>query len=545
MFGLKSVYLYIIACQITLIKFLKKLYFLSKNYNKSLESKTPQQVYYNPNPFLLSIITSYNNQSFKISDVDPNNFWLEDKKKNTDQMHNFFWLNLIDRKADHKKLKKIIYVWMLRNSKYRQKIWETSTLSARIISWILNIDIILNNSTFDFRKNFLDCIISQTNHLKKNIRFENNLKKKLEILTAITLTGLVFKEYEQNYDIGIKGLETLVKIFFDDNGFPLSRNPNDLIFFSKYFIFCKEIIKDSQKYIPEFLEDIVEKNLNCIHFIKTPNNQLPLFNGATLLNLSQIQKYFENFKPKIKKSDLGGLFKIKHKNHFLIIDIDKPPQKKFSKSYQSGPLSFEYFLDNVKIITNSGFGSNISKKVELLSRLTACQSTLTINNTSISKFEKNEMISKIFGNSVQDSFKSFDFSSKNENLLVGCSVSNNGYEKNFGCTHRREIYLDKQNNYLKGTDHILKAKDGYPIRYAFRFHINPELSVVKTMSGNSALIQISKNKSLIFTINEENLEIEKSIFLGEKKIIDSACITISGNLVNKNKTFNWEIKKSI
>ena len=100
-------------------------------------------------------------------------------------------------------------------------------------------------------------------------------------------------------------------------------------------------------------------------------------------------------------------------------------------------------------------------------------------------------------------------------------------------------------NYLKGIDHIFKAKDGYPIRYAFRFHINPELSVVKTMSGNSALIQISKNKSLLFTINDENVEIEKSIFLGEKKIIDSACITISGNLVNKNKTFNWVIRKNI
>ena len=65
------------------------------------------------------------------------------------------------------------------------------------------------------------------------------------------------------------------------------------------------------------------------------------------------------------------------------------------------------------------------------------------------------------------------------------------------------------------------------------------------MSGNSALIQISKNKSLIFTINDENLEIEKSIFLGEKKIIDSNCITISGNLVNKNKILNWEIRKNI
>ena len=155
------------------------------------------------------------------------------------------------------------------------------------------------------------------------------------------------------------------------------------------------------------------------------------------------------------------------------------------------------------------------------------------------------MINKVFGNSIQNDFKSFQISPKNEGGLVGCSASNNGYEKLFGCTHKRELYVDKEKNHLKGIDHILKVKDGYPIRYAFRFHINPELNVVKTMSGNSALIQISKNKSLIFTVNEENLEIEKSIFLGGKKIIDSACITISGNLVNKNKIFNWEIRKKI
>ena len=545
MFGLKSVYFYLIACQITLIKFFKKIYFSSKNYNQSLESQIPKQVYYNPNPFLLSIISSYSSQTFKLNEIDPNAFWLEDKKKDTEQMHNFFWLSLIDRKTDHIKLKKIIYIWMLKNSKYKKKIWETSTLSARVISWILNVDVILKNSTFDFKKNFLSCIVSQTNHLKKNIRFEKDLSKKIEILTAIILTGLVFKEYEENFNIGIKELETLTKDFFDKEGFPLSRNPNDLVFFSKYFLFCKEVIKDSQKYVPEFLEDIVVKNLNCIHFIKTPKDQLPLFNGATSFNLNQLEKYLENFKSDSKINKLGGLFRIKYKNFFIIMDVDKPPEKKFSKSYQSGPLSFEYFLDGIKIISNSGFGSHISKKAELLSRLTACQSTLTINDTSITKFERSEMINKVFGNSIQNNFKSFDFFSKNENSLVGCTASNNGYEKKFGCTHKREIYVDKEKNYLRGTDHIFKTKDGYPIRYAFRFHINPELNVIKTMSGNGALIQISKNKSLLFTVIDENLEIEKSIFLGEKKIIDSSCITISGNLVNKNKTFNWEIKKNI
>ena len=544
MFGLKSVYLYLIACQITLIKFFKKIYFSSRNYNKSLETKTPQQVYYNPNPFLLSIITSYNDQSFKVSEIDPNVFWLEEKK-DVQSMHSFFWLNLINRKTDHKNLKKIIYIWMLKNSNYSKEIWETSTLSARIISWILNIDIILSNSTFDFRKNFLNCIVSQTNHLKNNIKYEKDFSKKIQILTTIILTGLVFKEYEKNFDFGLRELETLVKDFFDKDGFPFSRNPNDLIFFSKYLIFCKEIIKDSQKYIPEFLEEIIEKNVKCIHFIKTPNNQMPLFNGANLTKFDQIEKYLESFKPDNKDNNLGGLYKVKHKNHFLFMDIESPPQKKFSKSYQSGPLSFEYFVDGIKIITNSGFGNLISKKIEKLSRLTACQSTLTINDTSITRFEKSEMINKVFGNSIQNSFKSFDHSSINASDLIGCTASNNGYEKKFGCIHKRELYINKESSFLKGVDHIYKAKDGYPIRYAFRFHINPELNVVKTMSGSSALIQISKNKSLIFNVNNENLEIEKSIFLGEKKIIDGTCITISGNLVNKNKILNWEIKKNI
>ena len=440
MFGLKSVYFYLIACQINLIKFFKKVYFSSKNYNKSLKTKTPQQVYYNPNPFLLSIITSYTGQPFKISEIDPNIFWLEDKKKETEQLHNFFWLSLIDRKTDNIKLKKIIYIWMIKNSKYKKKVWETSTLSARIISWILNVDIILNNSTFEFRKNFLDCIVSQTNHLKKNIRFEKDIAKRIEILTAIVVTGLVFKEYEENFNFGLKQLEALVKDYFDKDGFPLSRNPNDLIFFSKYLIFCREVIKDSQKYIPEFLEDIIEKNLHCIKYIKTPNDQLPLFNGAFSLNLKQIEKYLENFKSDNKNKNLGGLYKIKYKNHFIIIDTDKPPMKKFSKSYQSGPLSFEYFLDGVKIVTNSGFGANISRKAEMLSRLTACQSTLNINDTSVTNFEKIEMINRIFGNSIQNTFKSFDFLPKNENDLVGCAATNNGYEKNLDAHNKRNLH---------------------------------------------------------------------------------------------------------
>ena len=125
-------------------------------------------------------------------------------------MHCFLWLNLINRKNDGKTLQKIINIWMLQHSKYKKVIWDNSVLSKRIISWMLNLDVILNNASFDFKKNFLNSIISQTNHLKKNIRFEKNNSRRVEILTGLLLSGLIFKEYTENYNIGSKELEKLV-----------------------------------------------------------------------------------------------------------------------------------------------------------------------------------------------------------------------------------------------------------------------------------------------------------------------------------------------
>ena len=124
-------------------------------------------------------------------------------------------------------------------------------------------------------------------------------------------------------------------------------------------------------------------------------------------------------------------------------------------------------------------------------------------------------------------------------------IKHNGYEKNFGCIYKRKISINKSTKNLSGCDELIKKKDGNPINYSLRFHLYPGLSAIKTMGGNSVLIQLSKNKSLLFTIVNESVLVEKSIFLGGNKILNSLCITISGNLVNKNKTIHWEIKKNI
>ena len=65
------------------------------------------------------------------------------------------------------------------------------------------------------------------------------------------------------------------------------------------------------------------------------------------------------------------------------------------------------------------------------------------------------------------------------------------------------------------------------------------------MDGNNILIRLNKNKSLIFASKNQQLSVEKSIFLGGNKILNNLCITITGNLVNKNNKIHWEIRKNI
>ena len=548
MINLKTAFYFILAVKINFIKLFKKIYFTTGFYKKSLISKVPNQFFFFPNPFLMSFFSNYRKFAFQINNLDPNKFWDQNySQKEKRELHNFLWLSSIDRKDDAFTLRKIISLWNLNNLKYKSLVWETSIISKRIMSWILNADIILKNSNFDFKRGFIESIIIQTNHLRKNFKYEIDYQKKIEVITALILSGLVFKEYEDNYEYSLKELKRLIETFFDDEGFPLTRSPGDLLIYTKYFLLIKEVIKDAQKYVPDILENVLEKNLECLKQITTPVNSLPLFNGSVEDDLTNFYDYVSHFKIKIKKSKInsGNIHVIKNKKDIIYFEAGGPPKKNYSSCYQSGPLSFEYFFDDQKIITNSGFGVNISNKARLLSRFTSSQSTLCLNDTSIVRFEKSNIMNKAYGFLIKRDFKILDLEHKNNLNEIRVTAGHDAYLKKFGCIHNRSIGIDKINNKIVGKDKLIKKNGNSKIKYDIRFHLYPGLTAVQTIGGNNLLIQINKNKALVFSSNENDLKIEKSIFFGGHKVLDNYCILISGIMENKEKIIDWEIIKKI
>ena len=548
--SLKAAYFYFLAVKILLFRFIKKIYFSTNFYNNSLKTKLPEQLYFYPNPFLLSSFVNEKMFNFKLSNVNIDIFWNEfDSPKEEQDLNSFFWLNLINRKNDGLAIQQIISIWIKNNNKYKNKNWDQLQISKRILAWILNADIILNNADKSFKESFFNSIIIQINHLKKNFNDENDPAKRIEIISAIILSGLVFKEYNFNFEKGIRGLKDIVENFFDNDGCPINRNIYDLVQCSKFLVLIKECCKDAQEYIPDFLDDIINKLINCLFSLQTPTNKNPLFNGANEFKMDNYLEYLNGleYKPSNIINKINQIYIGRNKKSLLFFDVGSPPEKKYSKKYQSGPLSFEYFIDDCKIITNCGFGSKISKKAELVSRLTSAQSTLCLNDSSVVKFERNDLINNAFGKSIINSFKVYDLNiDDNKNHLI-LSAKHNAYENNFNYLHQRIIKIDKKNNNLLGEDNLIAAnkKKKLVTTYSIRFHLYPGISAVQTMGKNSILLQIEKNKSLIFNSNGENLILEKSIFLGRNQIVNNFCITISGSLNNsENKNITWELKKN-
>ena len=542
----KNVYIYFLSLKKIILKKFIEFFFSTKYYNKSLETKIPSRFFFYPNPYLLSPLVNHSEVLYKISKDNADINWDHiDKNKEKNKIHNFLWLNLVDRKNNPETIQKIIFDWSIKYGNYKKEVWNNNSINLRTISWISNAEIILNNNDKSFEKLFLKCLLKQINFIKKNVNnTEDN--KRIASISTIILSGLVFREYYYNFKFGIKELKKLIDNFFDKNGFPKNRNCENLLTFLQYFILIKEWIKQGQEIIPEYLEEIIEKNLVCLNSFKNSSNKLPLFNGSTEKNLESFLEYLEklnyNFVEKLKS--VGQMQIIRNKKATLYFDSGEPPSYKLSKDYQSGPLSFEYLSDDEKIITNCGFGRKISKKIELISKFTSAQSTLCINDTSVVKFKKNNLINRAYGSTISNSFKTFDIDRVEDKSNILISATHDAYLEKFGYLHRRTIKFFKKNNDLVGKDTLIKKNSSLNVNFSIRFHLYPGISTVKTISGKSVLLQINKKKSWIFSSQNQKIDVEKSLFLGGNKALNNQCIVIYGNTQNGDVDVEWKLKKA-
>ena len=539
---LKSSYNYINEFYFIFKNQIRKIYLKSSIYNKKISKVDVNILVYQPGLNILSSLIKYDKQKKKIEDFNVQSIWGNKSLNYNDfrKLHSFYWLFSIDLKSSNKITQSIIKNWITNNQNYETKSWEIDILSKRVIAWISNSKITYDGLDDKYKKSFNEIVCKQVNHLMNEIGRSLDLNDKMIGCTALTMSGIAYKN-NRFLEYGLVLLEKIINSSFDSNYFPKSRNIRQMVFYLKYFILIRELLKDSLNDIPEYLNEIIFYLGKSYAFFWGSLKHSLLFNGNINSDNTDFDKYLNLFRYKFKndKFSISGYTILKNKNVVLAMDTGSNPDKNFSENYQSGPLSFEFFYKDKKLITNSGYFQDHAHQLNRISKSTAAHSTLILDNSSVSSYEKNKKGPSI----ISKGFRTFDNEVINEKNYWKLKCSHDGYLSKYGVIHQRNLEFNSEKNILFGKEILFKKKNFKVTNFEIRFHLLPNIKVTKLQDNKTVLIEL-ENSGWKFFSNDGLIGIETGLYFGNKNsYTENQNIFISGLTQDNEQSIEWQISK--
>jgi uncharacterized heparinase superfamily protein len=521
-------------------KKIHSLYLSSDTYNRKITPSIVGSLEYYPSPNLLASLVKYDKKRINIKNYSLNKIWDNKnlKEKDYKNLNSFFWLFSLDLKSSKKDTQNVIMQWIDKNHRYNSKSWEIDIVAKRVIAWISSSRLSYEDGSTDYRDKFNDVIKKQINHLINEIRRSEWVDDKMIGCAAIILTGLSYQGKNSYLDTGLNLLRKLIKFSFDNDGFPKSRNIRQLCFYLKYFILIREWFKESQSEVPDFINENIYY-LGQAYAFSWQNNKVDLlFNGNHETNNIDFDHYLKKlgYSFKNQSNELGGYAALNSKKISLFMDVGSSPDKKFSSNYQAGALSFEIISSGKKLICNSGYFQNRGYQLNELSKSSAIHSALILDDRSSCKFNKTK-------NEISHGLKILKKNIVFEKIYWKINAAHDGYLKQYGIIHEREIEFYPEEIKFVGHDKIISKSSIKNLKFEIRFHLEPNIKIMKTQDNKSILIDLD-GEGWKFNSDNNNINIDNGLYFGRKNsFVDNQNIVISGMTNDENQTIRWEITK--
>tara|TARA_B100001121_G_scaffold165983_1_gene145080 strand:+ start:1125 stop:2732 length:1608 start_codon:yes stop_codon:yes gene_type:complete len=522
-------------------KQIRNFYLHSKIYDKKISKTNNQNLVYKPSPHLLSSLIKYQKKRIKINSLSIENFLINENidKKEFKKLNTFNWFLSLDLKSSKKNVQSVVSEWIRFNYKYNSESWEFGITAKRIIAWLSCHNLTISESNKEYMSNFNNIIQKQTNHLISEIEKVDTSDDKLIASAAIILVGLSYRNEKIYLSNGIRALKKISKISIDSNGFPKSRNIKQLVFFLKYFILIREWFKESHILLPEFINETIYYLGQGYAFTWQNINSYMLFNGNNNSNNEEFDNYLKSLGYTFKNEnlDFGGYAVLKNKKICLSMDVGSSPGVKYSQDYQSGALSFEIISNHKKLISNCGYYRKDNIKLNEISKSTAAQNTLIIDDQSSCKFDKigNLLLIK---KGLRVSKKKTIFNKDYWKI----NASHDGYLKRYNSIHERSIEFFPNEMLFVGSDKIIK-KNNKNYKFDIRFHVEPNVKIMKTQDNKTVLIEL-ENEGWRFTCENYKIDIDNGLYFGNKNSYsENQNFYITGISNNLTENINWQLKR--
>jgi uncharacterized heparinase superfamily protein len=444
--------------------------------------------------------------------------------------------------------------WITLQGSWHPLAWRPDVLSRRIISWLSQATLLLQDADVAFYRRFLRSLIRQLRYLRHTAADARRGVAHLQATVALADSALCIAGQARRITPATERLrQELLRQILPDGGH-VGRDPGAIVEMLLELLPLRQTYASRNIAPPPALLNAIDRMMPMMRFFRHSDGSFAHFNGmgATPADLLlTLLAYDETGGAPLSYAPHSGYQRLEANGGVLIMDVGRAPPVEMSLEAHAGCLSFEFSTPRKNLlIVNCGMPPTAREDWRQLARATPAHSTVTFNDTSSARFVTSPTFRHVLGGApMLDGPRQIAVAREDRSDAILLRATHDGYAERFGVVHERTILLAANGTRLEGEDVFHLAGGQRQLRttrdkFAVRFHVHPMVKATRLSDGHGAMLIASDKDVWTFIVRDGRVELEDSVYLsgaeGPRRTVQ---LVIYGNARNTPRVA-WSLQQT-
>jgi uncharacterized heparinase superfamily protein len=411
--------------------------------------------------------------------------------------------------------------WITQHSATDPVAWRPEVLARRIISWLSQATLLLDDSDVRFYRRFIRSLTRHVRQLRRTTPGSLDGVPRLQAMIALTYAALCMAGQARHNRAATKQLaDELGRQILPDGGH-ISRNPGALIELLVDLLPLRQLFTARNLVPPAALLNAIDRMMPMLRFFRHGDGSFALFNGMgptpTDL-LTTILAYDDARGAPVANAPHSGYQRVDANGTVVLMDTGTPPPMAVSTEAHAGCLSFELSTRQNRIVVNCGLPATSRDSWRQVARSTAAHATATFNDVSSCRFVESGPIKRMLnGMPIVSGPRRVTAERGEQDDAIVLRTAHDGYAASFDVIHQRSLMLAADGRRLDGEDVFTPAVGDALMagrdQFAIRFHLHPSVKANRLSDAHGAMLVMSNKEVWTFTAYEDRIDLEESVYL--------------------------------
>jgi uncharacterized heparinase superfamily protein len=411
--------------------------------------------------------------------------------------------------------------WIALQGSWHSIAWRPDVLSRRIISWLSQSTLVLQDTDARFYRRFLRSLVRQVRYLRHTAGDARRGIDRMQAVVALSYAALCIAGQARHIKATTERLTHEIERQILPDGGHISRDPGAIIEILIEFLPLRQAFTARNIAPPQALLNAIDRMMPMLRFFRHGDGTFALFNGMGPTPpdlLATVLAYDDARGAPVANAPYSGYQRLDAGTSTLLMDTGSPPALEVSADAHAGCLAFEFSSKQQRVIVNCGMPAAGRENWRQVARATAAHSTVTFNDASSCRFLDSAAFRRLFGVPIVDGPENVTVSRDSENGETVLRAAHDGYAERFGILHERFVALSEDGNRLDGEDVFLPATGNALLEdaedhFAVRFHLHPAIRANRLTDGHGAVLLLPNKDVWNLNAHEDVVAVEESVYL--------------------------------